>query len=519
MLERAVIAGRYRNWKHPFAMLLLIGLLLRLIIAPLFTFNIDVGYWSDVKDVFQNGFGLYGTPGYYYTPVWGYCQGFITFFMETFGITNYGVYVPELNSFVYSDFSVFPFVTSIEFNFIVKLPLILVDAATGWLIYHLVMKYNGDQGKALMAFALWFFCPLVITESTFHGTFDNMSVMMLLASIVLVMDGKYTLAGAAFAAASLTKFFPVFMIFFLVAYVLRKEGLDSNGVKCVLKSIGGAIGAFLLIYLPNILQGDFWQSMYFLTSRLGISREALSSIGVGSTIIIVAALVIFIGLVAFMVARYGNRFMERMNGMDERERNIKAAKVFIVAAVVVILGVGALMILKAFANVGGPEFAGSELVLIVSIFSVFLEMYLAFRLLMLKEMTTEKVFTIMFLSGIAIILWTSAASYTIVMLPFICIYAAMIDNRFVRPFIIFTVLYTLTEASCFLTSPTSMIIHLLDMDISVILPVYEMIANPMIFGISGALVLTVVVGWPGYLAMLYISYKWYRGYYERWKAA
>ncbi|MBR4202026.1 MAG: hypothetical protein IKQ93_00415 [Candidatus Methanomethylophilaceae archaeon] len=515
MFDHSVIAGRFNDWKHPFVILLLIGLILRLIIAPLFTFNIDVGYWSDVVDVFQNGFGLYGTAGYYYTPIWGYYMGSIASFMEIFGITDYGVFVPELNSFVYSDFSVFPFVTSIEFNFIVKLPLILVDAATGWLIYYLVSKHFGDQKKALLAFALWFFCPLVITESTFHGTFDNMSVMMLLAAIALMMDGKYTLAGAAFSAASLTKFFPVFMIFFLVAYVLRKEGLDSKGVRCVLKAVGGAIGAFLITYLPNILRGDFWQSLFFLTSRIGFSKETLSSIGVGTTLAIIIAIVAIIGLVAFVISRYGSRFMSRMNSMDERERNMRAAKGFAIAAAVVILVVAAMIVVKGLLTTDGPAFGGGELPMLVSVFSIFLEMYLAFRLLMLKEMTPEKVFTIMFLSGIAIVLWTSPASYMIIMLPFISIYAAMIDNSFVRPYLIFTIFYTLTETASFILSPTSMIIHLLDMDISVILPLYDIIANPVLFGISGALVITVIMGWPGYLALLYISFKWYRGYYKR----
>ena len=519
MSDHLSVAGRFSDMKHPFAVLLAIGLALRLIIAPLFTFNIDMGYWAEAIDVFQNGFGLYGTAGYYYTPVWGYYLGSVASFMDVFGITDYGVYVPELVPFVYSDFSVHPFVTSIEFNFILKLPLILVDAATGWLIYHIVTKYSGDRNKALLAFALWFFCPLVITESAFHGTFDNMSVMMLLAAIALMMDGKYVLAGAAFSTACLTKFFPVFMIFFLVAYVLRKEGVDSKGVKCVLAATGGAIGAFILIYLPNILRGDLWQSLYFLASRLAVSKETLSSIGAGATALIIAAVAALILLVAFVVVRYGKVFIERMNAMDERVRNLKAAKVFAVAAAVAILAVVAMFVAKALLNADGPAFGGSELVLLVSVFSVFLEMYLAFRLLTLKEMTTEKVFTIMFLSGIAIILWTSAASYTVVMLPFICIYAAMIDRRFVKPYILFTVLYTLTEASSFILSPTSMIVHLLDMDISVILPLYEMIANPVFLGISGAMVITVVLGWPGYLAMLYISYKWYHGYYERWRTA
>ncbi len=518
MFEYTAVAVKFDKMKHPFAVLMIIGLAIRLIIAPLFTFNIDMGYWSQVMDVFQNGFGLYGTAGYYYTPIWGYYLGSINSFMQFFGITDFGVFIPELTRFVYSDFSVSSFVTSIEFNFLVKFPLILVDAATGWLIYHLVLKYSENRNKALLAFALWFFCPIVITESTFHGTFDNMSVMLLLASIVLMMDRRYTLAGAAFSAAALTKFFPMFMIFFLVAYVLRKEGIDIRGVKCVLKAIAGAVGAFLLIYLPDIIRGDFWQSLFFITSRIGITRETLASIGPGTTVAIIAAIAVIIGIIAFVVAKYGNRFKERMYAMDDRQRNLKVAKVLGISAAAAIILVAAVMVVRALLKTEGPAFGGSELVLLVSVFSIFLEIYLAFRLLMLKEMDTEKVFTIMFLSGIAIILWTCAASYTIVMIPFICIYAAMIDNRFVKPFIIFSILYALTEISSFLLSPTSMIIHIFDMDISVILPLYELMADPVILGISGAMILTLFVGWPGYVSMLYISFKWYREYYERWKA-
>ena len=518
MTGLAGIGERIDSMRHPLAVLMIIGLIIRLIFAPLFTFNIDMGYWAEVIDVFQNGFGLYGTAGYYYTPIWGYYLGAVAGFMQFFGITDYGTFIPELAHLVNSDFCVSAFVTSIPFNFIVKFPLILVDAAVGWLIYHLVITYSSDRKKALLAFSLWFFCPIVITESTFHGTFDNMSVMMLLISIVLVMDRKYTLAGAAFCAACLTKFFPVFMIFFLVAYVLRKEGLDAKGVICVLKAIAGAVLALILIYLPNIIRGDFWQSLYFLAYRLGITRETLASIGPLTTAAIVIAFAAVIGAIAYITARYGQRFMDYMKSMDERERNLKVAKLFakIAAAVIIILAI--IMLIRVFIKPPTLESGGSELVLLVCVFSIFLELYLAFRLLMLKEMDTEKVFTIMFLSGIAIIIWSCAASYTVVMIPFMCIYAGMIDRRFVRPYIVFSVLYAITEITAFMLSPTSLIIHVLGQGISVILPVYELLANPMLLGFSGASIITVAVGIPAFISMLYISFKWYYEYYMRWKS-
>ena len=518
MVDCSAVRERFEKMEHPLAVLMLIGLAIRLIIAPFFTFNIDMGYWAEVIDVFQNGFGLYGTAGYYYTPIWGYYLGFISFTMQLFGITDYGVFIPELASLVNSDFCVSAFVTSIQFNFLVKFPLILVDAVTGWLIYLIVIRSNGSRNKALLAFALWFFCPIVITESTFHGTFDNMSVMMLLVSIVLVMDGKYTIAGAAFSAAILTKFFPMFMVFFLVAYVLRKEGLDTKGVICVLKAIAGAAGAFVLIYLPNIIRGDFWQSLYFIAYRLGITRETLASIGVGTTVVLILMFVAIIGLIAFAVARYGERFREHMLSMDERERNLKVAKVLGKTALAVIILMGIVLLIRSITGPVTLESGGSEVVLLVCIFSIFLEIYLAFRLLMLDEMDDRRVLTIMFLSGIGIIIWACAASYTVVMIPFMCIYAGMVDQRFLRPYIVFSILYGISEITAFMLSPTSMIIYILGMDISVILPVFRLLADPMLFGFSGAAVITIFFGVGSYLSLIYISYKWYREYYERWKS-
>ena len=495
---------RVNEMKHPLLVLLAIGLIVRLILAPLLTFNIDMGYWTQVIDVFKNGFGLYGTAGYYYTPIWGYYLGFVSGFMQLFGITDYGQFVSELEHLVNSDFCVSTFVTSIQFNFIVKLPLIIVDTVVALLVYRFVNDRTENRNKALLAFALVFFCPLIITESSVHGTFDNLSVMFLILSVIFMTDRKYFIAGVAFGAATLTKFFPIFMIFFLVAYVLRKEGVDKNGVRKVLEAIAGAVVMFVLIYLPNIIKGDFWQSLYFLAYRIGITRETLASISPLMTVAIIAVLVLIIGIIAFVISRYGPRFMEKMNSLDEGKRNKDAAKWIARVMAVVLVLVAIVSIIKTDSLEGGAF----KLVLLVCVFSLFLEIYLAFRLLMLKEMNDKNVITLLYLSALAIIYWPCAISYTLIFIPFVCIFIAMVDEKYKKWFIIFAVLATFCEITAYLLSPTSLFVQL-GIGIGSLVPLYDFMANPWILGMTGATILTAIFEIPAYITMLYLSFKFY----------
>jgi hypothetical protein len=51
------------------AIILVAGLALRLLLAPLFSFNIDITYWMKVFNLIDSGSNLYGMDGYYYAAV------------------------------------------------------------------------------------------------------------------------------------------------------------------------------------------------------------------------------------------------------------------------------------------------------------------------------------------------------------------------------------------------------------------------------------------------------------------
>ena len=507
-------ASRFENWvmglKKPLMVLLAIGLAIRFVLAPTLTFNVDMGYWTEAVGVFRNGFGLYGTAGYYYTPIWGYMMGVVSSVSQIIGLTDYGVYVPGLEHVVNETFKVSAFVTTIGFNTLVKIPLIIIDVAVAVLLYRFVMKHTGDEKKAVLAFALWMFSPLVIVQSSIHGMFDNTSAMLILLTVMFLFDRKYLIAGFAFGLAAFTKYFPLFFIFFLVAYVLKREGVDANGAKKLLISIAGTFAAILLLYFPNITRGDFWQSFYFLAYRVGISRETLASIGMTETVVILGGLAAVILLFVFLIARFGPRFMKRMCSGDVKRRKRKVAMGLFVIALALIIPLAIIWIFEYYNDV---EALGMRGVVLITIFAICLEIYLAFRMLMEKELDQRKTLTYLFLTALSVIMWSCAPSYYVVILPFIILYCTMVDRRYILPYFFICFALTLQELPTFLTSPTSLIMALCG-NIDVMIPVYDFLALPVAFGQPGYMLLSFVTI-IGYGSILYISLKWYHEYYLR----
>ena len=511
-----VLIDRIKESKNPLLILLLAGVVIRLMLAPTLTFNIDVGYWAEVVDVFKNGFGLYGTAGYYYTPIWGYYLGSVSFIAQLLGISDFGTYIPEMAHLVNEDFKITSFVTSVQFNTLVKIPLIAIDIATAFLLYNFVKKQTNDEGKSLLAFSLWIFSPIIITQSSVHGMFDNLSAMLMLMTVIFLFDRRYFIAGMVYSFAILTKFFPLFFIFFLVAFVLKKEGLDMNGIRMLATAIVGSIVGLVVVYIPNIINGDFWLSLYFLAYRIGLTRETLASIGPTATVAIIAALILAIVIFLFVIYRFGPVLAEKLERMDKKERDRKVAKILLYTSLALIAIAGVVILVTTLKNPQGLESFGLKGVLLICIFSIFLEIYLGYRMLMSEDFDDKKVITYLFLTALSVILWPCAPSYYLVVLPFVIIYCAIIDIRYIRPYLLISLALTLQEITAFMTSPTSLILMIVG-NVNIMIPVYEFLALPVIMGITGSALLG-FVAIIGYLSIINISYKWYSEYYRGGKS-
>jgi len=268
---------------RPLVKILIIGLVIRIILMPLLTYGYDVSFWTATIQNIQAGHGLYGVDGYWYTPVWGYILGGMSYVMNLFGVADYGhMFDAALGLQDIQWFNYTAIVTSLTFNFIVKIPIVIADVLTGYVIYKLILAKTEDEKKATYGFALWFLCPIVIYTSAVHGMFDSIAVLFMMFSVYSLYKGRPFTAGAALSVAVLTKVFPVYVIFALIVYLaLKHKGEGKVLWTNIGKAAAGLLLMTLMIYIPQILDGTVMESLRFLTGRIdGVTAEAVHSTGI-----------------------------------------------------------------------------------------------------------------------------------------------------------------------------------------------------------------------------------------------
>ena len=275
---------------------LLIGIVIRLVIGFLMTHVYDMQHWGVVMQNINSGNGLYEITGFFYTPVWGYLMGVAALFQDLIGIGLVGERVTEL--FVMEDIAWYytATVTTPAFNMAIKLMFLISDLIVGYLIFWMIRDFTNDRRKAIMGFTLWFLCPFVIISGSVIGMFDTISVMMLLLSVIMLRKGRYAESGVMLCLATLLKFFPGFLVFVFLAYIISKHREEGNRKQVTSFIIGITVTA-LIVFIPQLLDGTFADCFLFITSRLdsGTGAEALGAIsGYAALIIYILALAVSI---------------------------------------------------------------------------------------------------------------------------------------------------------------------------------------------------------------------------------
>lgn len=268
----SVITRRLTELKHPILTILLVGLLLRLLVLSL-SITYDSDYWTVVIRNIEAGAGLYEMEGYYYTPIWGYILGLVGAFqnllldmgesairvVESIFVEGLGMYVTAT-------------IPSILVLFSVKLPLYLSDVILAFLVMILVKEFTGDQRKASLAFALTFLSPVILISSGIIAMPDTIAASMTMLTILLLKRNHSFLAGLMFALAVLVKFFPAFLIFVFVAYLVANNRENRKVATLhVVKAIVGALFAVAIILLPPFMEGNLAQCFQFLSDRTGFA--------------------------------------------------------------------------------------------------------------------------------------------------------------------------------------------------------------------------------------------------------
>lgn len=286
-----------------------IGLGIRFAIAGLMTYTYDVHSWALIISNFEAGNGLYDVSGYNYAPPWGYVLGVFSSVAEFFGLDMFGTRSTEFLFVEDYKWYFSAFVPSEAFVIAFECMLAVLDILAGYAIYTLIETRTSDSKKAEDGFAIWFLCPFVIVVSCVGGMFDVISALLTCLCIYFAIKEKYWLAGIMLGMAASFKLFPGILSFILIGYVINRSADKREGWENVVKAGIAAILTFIVLFMPQILDGTFTDSFAFLTSRASSDLgSGLTSLERVWTLAFYAALVV--------VSVFLGRAMSRYNGGD-----------------------------------------------------------------------------------------------------------------------------------------------------------------------------------------------------------
>ncbi len=249
-----------------------LGIVAYLICGILFSYNYDFNSWAIVSNNFLTNRDLYNVRNYFYTPVWGYFLSFIVFIGSLFGIAptitqnDYNVHLD--NYTVFSEMT--GMVTDFGFSLLLKVVMLLTTCVLAYLVYEYMMEItNKDERKSIFAAVLCLISPLFVFIVGRLAMFESLMVLFFFISLLFLFKENYLLTGAFWMISLLTKFFTAYFVFILVAYILVKYKNDVNeGLKKIGFAVFGAIVAALIIFWPQILDGNFFVSIEMYTGRI-----------------------------------------------------------------------------------------------------------------------------------------------------------------------------------------------------------------------------------------------------------
>ncbi len=225
------------------------ALLARIVIAVMYRgYEVDINCfisWSDM--VFNNGFSeFYKSESFTdYPPGYMYILYIVGAIRSLFGMAW----------------------DSAASTLMVKLPAIIADMASGWLIYRIASKRVKETGAALLS-ALYLFCPAVILDSAVWGQTDAVFTFCVALVCYLVTEKKLIPSYFVFAIGILIK--PQTLIFtpVLICGIIDHVFLEDFNWNKFFKNLGLGIAAILLIGLLMMPYG-FNDAISQYTETLG----------------------------------------------------------------------------------------------------------------------------------------------------------------------------------------------------------------------------------------------------------
>lgn len=157
--------------------------------------------------------------------------------------------------------------------FLMKLPTLTFDAASGILLYILVRERTGLERNGWVAFLVWYLNPYNWFWIYYYGGFDVIPIALILLAVFYGNRGRWLRCGFCASIAAILRLFPLLLFPFLIFYA-AKQGLRPTarllvslllplavvfaGVAYALGSFGSGLSAFLDIPMIQPYLEDFW---------------------------------------------------------------------------------------------------------------------------------------------------------------------------------------------------------------------------------------------------------------------
>lgn len=228
------------------AKVLLVGLAVRLLIAPWTYCPFDTyPFYSASVDMLA-GMGMYGHAVFSYPPGFGFVLYPFMYLLSLFQDPSlFGSFQPGMVEVGAVTGMINPFVAAPAFNLALKAPLIIGDLLTAAVLYLLMRDWKGE-GAGRAAYALWFLNPLVIWISAVVGQFDVLAVLCTVVAVHLFLGDRFALAGLALGAGALLKIYPIYLaLLFLAFLVADRRASGRERVLSMGRLAGGAAVAML----------------------------------------------------------------------------------------------------------------------------------------------------------------------------------------------------------------------------------------------------------------------------------
>jgi Gpi18-like mannosyltransferase len=141
-------------------------------------------------------------------------------------------------------------IPGVLFNSVIKIPLVVSDTVTAFLMYKIVEALTNKQRLAEGAATLWFLNPFLIWISTGWGMFDTLPTLFAVASLMLLIKNKVKASATFLAISALYKLYAILFLIPFSIFLFRT--CKPNWQRKWLSFIGTFIAVCILVDAPRL---------------------------------------------------------------------------------------------------------------------------------------------------------------------------------------------------------------------------------------------------------------------------